>query len=58
VTIEGLLGRKLGMTQTFAVDGTVTPVTVIEAGPCAVTQVKTVANDATPATSASPSRAT
>jgi len=45
VTIEGLLGRKLGMTQTFAVDGTVTPVTVIEAGPCAVTQVKTVAND-------------
>ena len=45
MTIEGLLGRKLGMTQTFAVDGTVTPVTVIEAGPCAVTQVKTVAND-------------
>ncbi|HKZ51120.1 MAG TPA: 50S ribosomal protein L3 [Dehalococcoidia bacterium] len=43
--MEGLLGRKLGMTQTFAVDGTVTPVTVIEAGPCAVTQVKTVAND-------------
>ncbi len=37
---EGLLGRKLGMTQLFEEDGTVVPVTVIEAGPCRVLQVK------------------
>jgi large subunit ribosomal protein L3 len=43
--IEGILGRKLGMTQTFLADGTVVPVTVIEAGPCVVTQVKTVESD-------------
>ena len=36
----GLIGRKLGMTRVFAEDGTVTPVTVIEAGPCRVVQVK------------------
>jgi large subunit ribosomal protein L3 len=35
----GLIGRKLGMTRIFADDGTVTPVTVIEAGPCPVVQV-------------------
>ncbi len=35
----GLIGRKLGMTRIFADDGTVTPVTVIEAGPCPVIQV-------------------
>lgn len=35
----GLIGRKLGMTRVFAEDGTVTPVTVIEAGPCRVVQV-------------------
>jgi len=39
----GLLGRKLGMTQLFADDGTVTPVTVVETGPCTVLQVKTTA---------------
>ncbi len=38
---NGLIGRKLGMTRVFAEDGTATPVTVIEAGPCAVVQVKT-----------------
>ena len=43
--VEGLIGRKLGMTQVFAEDGTVTPVTVIQAGPCVVTQLKTVARD-------------
>ncbi len=37
----GLIGRKLGMTQVFAEDGTVTPVTVIEAGPCRVLRVAT-----------------
>jgi len=35
----GLIGRKLGMTRIFADDGTVTPVTVVEAGPCPVLQV-------------------
>lgn len=43
--INGLIGRKMGMTQLFAPDGTVTPVTVIQAGPCPVVQVKTAAND-------------
>ena len=37
---NGLIGRKLGMTRVFAEDGTATPVTVIEAGPCQVVQVK------------------
>ena len=41
----GLLGRKIGMTQVFAEDGTNVPVTVVEAGPCVVTQVKTEATD-------------
>ncbi len=43
--IEGILGKKLGMTQIFSKDGTVTAVTAIAAGPCTVTQVKTVASD-------------
>ena len=37
---NGLIGRKLGMTRVFAEDGTATPVTVIEAGPCQVVQVQ------------------
>lgn len=41
----GLLGRKLGMTRIFASDGTAVPVTVIAAGPCPVTQVKSVEKD-------------
>lgn len=40
--ISGIIGRKMGMTQIFAADGTVTPVTVIKAGPCVVVQTKTV----------------
>ncbi len=40
-----LLGRKLGMTRYFTENGTNLPVTVIEAGPCAVTQVKTTESD-------------
>ena len=43
--IEGILGRKLGMTQVFREDGTSAPVTVIEVGPCTVIQVKTEEND-------------
>ncbi len=39
--INGIIGRKVGMTQLFAEDGTVTPVTVIKAGPCIVVQTKT-----------------
>lgn len=41
----GLLGRKLGMTQIFAEDGSQIPVTVVEAGPCAVVQKKTKETD-------------
>jgi large subunit ribosomal protein L3 len=44
--VKGIVGRKLGMTQIFdAETGVVTPVTVIEAGPCPVVQVKTVETD-------------
>jgi large subunit ribosomal protein L3 len=42
---KGIIGKKLGMTQIFDENGLVIPVTVIEAGPCAVSQVKTVEND-------------
>ena len=41
--VSGIIGRKLGMTQLFAEDGTVTPVTVIKAGPCVVVQTKSAA---------------
>ena len=43
--IRGMLGRKLGMSQVFREDGRVVPVTVVQAGPCTVTQVKTKDND-------------
>jgi len=43
--LQGFLGKKIGMTQIFREDGRVVPVTVIEAGPCVVTQVKTLEND-------------
>ena len=43
--IKAIIGRKAGMTQVFTADGKVIPVTVIEAGPCPVTQVKTVEKD-------------
>ncbi|MDH7488367.1 MAG: 50S ribosomal protein L3 [Anaerolineae bacterium] len=43
--MKGLLGRKLGMTRIFDESGKVIPVTVIEAGPCYVTQKKTVESD-------------
>ncbi|HEY0543852.1 MAG TPA: 50S ribosomal protein L3 [Pyrinomonadaceae bacterium] len=41
--MNGIIGKKVGMTQIFAADGTVTPVTVIKAGPCVVVQKKTAA---------------
>ena len=42
---KALIGKKVGMTQIFDENGTVIPVTVIEAGPCVVAQVKTLEND-------------
>ena len=42
---DGILGRKLGMTQIFAEDGSCIPVTVIKAGPCVVVREKSVARD-------------
>ena len=45
MAIEGLIGKKIGMTQVFSDDGSVKGVTAIEAGPCFVTQIKTQAKD-------------
>lgn len=42
---KGLIGKKVGMTQIFDENGKVIPVTVVELGPCPVTQVKTAEND-------------
>lgn len=42
---KGIVGKKLGMTQLFDANGKVVPVTVIEAGPCVISQKKTVEND-------------
>jgi len=43
--IAGIIGKKVGMTQLFAEDGTIVPVTVIQAGPCLVVQKKTAEKD-------------
>ena len=43
--IQGLIGKKVGMTQVFAEDGSLVPVTVVQAGPCLVVQKKTVEAD-------------
>lgn len=43
--VIGLLGKKIGMTQVFKEDGTAVPVTLISAGPCYITQIKTPQND-------------
>ncbi len=43
--MSGLIGKKIGMTSVFGADGKNIPCTVIEAGPCVVTQIKTVEND-------------
>ena len=42
---KGIIGKKIGMTQIFDEKGNVVPVTVVEAGPCTVTQIKTMEND-------------
>ena len=43
--VTGLIGKKVGMTQLFAADGTVSPATVLRAGPCVVAQVKSAERD-------------
>jgi large subunit ribosomal protein L3 len=43
--LKGLIGKKIGMTQIFDNNGAAVPVTIIEAGPCYVTQIRTVEND-------------
>jgi large subunit ribosomal protein L3 len=43
--VTGIIGKKVGMTQLFAADGTVAPVTVVKAGPCVIAQVKTAGTD-------------
>lgn len=45
MAIEGIIGKKVGMTQVFAEDGALIPVTVIQAGPCLVVQKKTSERD-------------
>ena len=42
---KAILATKVGMTQIFAEDGSLIPVTVLQAGPCVVTQIKTIEND-------------
>lgn len=42
---KAILGKKIGMTQIFNEEGKIVPVTVIEAGPCLISQIKTIAND-------------
>ncbi|UJS17407.1 MAG: 50S ribosomal protein L3 [Candidatus Jettenia sp.] len=43
--LNGFLGKKIGMTQVYSEDGVLIPVTVIQAGPCNVMQIKTIEND-------------
>ena len=43
--MRGLIGKKIGMTRVFDLEGSAIPVTILEAGPCQVTQVKTVEKD-------------
>jgi large subunit ribosomal protein L3 len=45
MAVHGIIGRKIGMTQIFGPDGTVVPVTVVQAGPCLVVQKKTADKD-------------
>ena len=45
MAVHGIIGRKVGMTQIFRADGTVVPVTVVQAGPCLVVQKKTADKD-------------
>ena len=43
--MKGIIGKKIGMTQTFSEKGEVQPVTLVQAGPCVITQIKTQSND-------------
>ena len=43
--MRGLVGKKIGMTRIYDIDGNVVPVTILQAGPCTVTQLKTQDND-------------
>src|ERR1700759_2697812 len=45
MSVAGILGKKIGMTQVFDDNGVVHPVTVLKVGPCVITQLKTVAKD-------------
>src|ERR1017187_9371019 len=45
MSVQGILGRKIGMTQIFDEKGDVHPITVLQAGPCVITQLKTAARD-------------
>jgi len=45
MSVTGILGKKIGMTQIFDDKGDVHPITVLQAGPCVITQLKTLAND-------------
>ena len=45
MAVTGILGRKIGMTQVFDEKGDVHPITVLQAGPCVITQLKTLAHD-------------
>ena len=45
MSVAGILGKKIGMTQIFDDRGDVHPVTVLKAGPCVITQLKTMAKD-------------
>ncbi len=45
MAVHGIIGKKVGMTQIFTADGTVVPVTVVQAGPCLVVQKKSADND-------------
>ena len=45
MAVQGILGKKIGMTQIFDERGDVHPVTVLKAGPCVITQLKTMAQD-------------
>ena len=42
--MKGIIGKKIGMTQTFSEKGEVQPVTLVQAGPCVITQIKTQSN--------------
>ena len=56
--LKGVLGTKLGMTQVFSDEGKIVPVTVVAAGPCVVTAVRTPGTDGTRRCSSGTARST